>query len=218
MGQLFTPKANVLMRGGVLLVVLLIGAVGLAGIGYERSSYATGQGVVVDQPVPFSHAHHVGGLGIDCRYCHSTVENSAFAGVPSTDTCMNCHWQIWTQADLLEPVRESWRTDQPIAWNRVHDLPDFVFFNHSVHIRAGVGCVTCHGRVDRMPLMYKAEPMTMRWCLDCHRDPAPRLRPREQVFNMRWRPPDDRRALGARLMARYGIDTARLTDCTTCHR
>lgn len=184
-----------------------------------RSSYATGQHVVKEQPVPFSHEHHVQGLGIDCRYCHTSVESSSFAGIPPTETCMNCHRQIWTNADLLEPVRASYRDNVPLQWTRVHDLPDFVYFNHAVHVAKGIGCATCHGRVDRMPLMFQNASLQMEWCLSCHRDPAKFVRPRGEVFNMTWEPPADPReakAQQARLVKEYDIHS--LTSCSTCHR
>ena len=146
-------------------------------------------GVRRPQPVPFSHQHHVAGLGIDCRYCHTSVETSSFAGIPPTKTCMNCHAQIWTNAALLEPVRESYKTGKSLVWTRVNDLPDFAYFNHSIHINKGVGCNTCHGPVDRMPLMYNQASLQMEWCLECHRAPEKNLRPRDQVFNMRYEQP-----------------------------
>jgi hypothetical protein len=184
-----------------------------------RSSYATGQGIVLKQPIPFSHEHHVTGLGIDCRYCHSSVEVSGFAGMPPTETCMNCHRQIWTNANMLEPVRSSFATGVPIQWQRVHDLPDFVYFNHSVHVAKGIGCVSCHGRVNRMPLMFQQASLQMEWCLSCHRDPGKYVRPKEEVFNLDWQPPSDpqqARALRARLVKDYRIQS--LTSCSTCHR
>jgi len=184
-----------------------------------RSSYATGQYVVKKQPVPFSHEHHVSGLGIDCRYCHTSVEKSAFAGIPPTETCMNCHRQIWTNADLLEPIRASYRDNVPVRWTRIHDLPDFVYFNHSVHVAKGIGCVTCHGQVDRMQLMFQNASLQMEWCVDCHRDPVKNVRPREEVFNLEWQPPADpeqARALQARLAKEYNVRS--LTSCSTCHR
>jgi hypothetical protein len=186
---------------------------------YARSSYATDAGVARVQPIPFSHEHHVGGLGIDCRYCHTTVEISSFAGMPSTKTCMNCHSQIWVGSAMLEPIRESYRTGRSIQWERVYNLPGFVFFDHSIHIRKGIGCVSCHGRIDQMPFTYQAQPLLMDWCLDCHRQPERHLRPREEVFNLKWRPPDDWRALGRDLMERYKIrDAETLTSCSVCHR
>jgi hypothetical protein len=169
--------------------------------------------------VPFSHEHHVGGLGIDCRYCHTSVEVSSFAGLPSTATCMNCHSQIWSGSDVLKPVRDSYQSGVPIRWTRVHNLPDFVYFDHSIHVNKGVGCATCHGRVDRMPLMWQDQTLQMEWCLDCHRGPEQFLRPREQIFNMDWRPETDQRSLGLRLIKQYNIQSAPvLTSCSTCHR
>jgi hypothetical protein len=184
-----------------------------------RSSYVTGQGVIRDQPVPFSHQHHVAGLGIDCRYCHTSVERSSFAGIPPTETCMNCHRQIWTNAEILEPVRSSYADDTAIEWVRLNDLPDFVYFNHSIHVAKGVACVTCHGPVDRMPLMFQHASLQMEWCLSCHRDPGPNIRPREEVFNMNWQPPADpaqAQALQAKLLKDYNVQS--LTSCSTCHR
>jgi hypothetical protein len=158
-------------------------------------------------------------MGIDCRYCHTSVEESAFANIPPTKTCMNCHSQIWTSAPILEPVRASFQNNTPLQWTRVHDLPDFVYFNHSIHVKQGVGCATCHGPVDRMPLVYQQAPLTMMWCLDCHRDPAKYVRPRDQVFNMAWQPPADDPELGARLVREYQIGSVeQLTSCSTCHR
>jgi hypothetical protein len=168
--------------------------------------------------VPFSHKHHVTGMGIDCRYCHTTVETSAFAGIPPTETCMTCHSQIWTEAPILEPVRASYRDNTPIEWNRVHDLPDFVYFNHSIHISQGIGCQTCHGQVDQMPLTWKVNSLNMEWCLECHRDPAQFIRPRDQVFNMSYEPPADQETLGQRLVAEYEVETRQLTNCSICHR
>jgi cytochrome c7-like protein len=184
-----------------------------------RSSYVTGQGVVKKQPVPFSHQHHVAGLGIDCRYCHTSVERSAFAGIPPTETCMNCHRQIWTNADLLEPIRASYRDNVPVKWTRINDLPDFVYFNHSVHIAKGMGCVTCHGKVNQMQLTFQEAPLQMEWCLSCHRDPGKNIRPRAEVFNLDWQPPADPRqaqAMQARLLKEYNVKS--LTSCSTCHR
>jgi Cytochrome c7 and related cytochrome c len=183
-----------------------------------RSDYYTGVGMPHRQEVPFSHQHHVGGLGIDCRYCHDLVETAATAGIPPTYTCMTCHAQIWTGAPMLAPVRQSLADGTPLRWRRIHDLPDYVYFDHSIHVAKGVGCVTCHGRVDEMRLTAKHVPLTMAWCLDCHRDPAPNLRPRERVFDLTWRPAGDARAEGERLMRAYGVRTAGLTDCSTCHR
>jgi Cytochrome c7 and related cytochrome c len=201
----------------VLGAMSILGAVLIAS-GIVRSDYITRVGVAPMQPVPFSHEHHVGGLGIDCRYCHTSVEVAGNAGLPPTHTCMTCHSHIWTGAPMLAPVRQSLATDTSIRWRRVAAVPDFVYFDHHVHIAKGVGCVTCHGRVDRMPLTARAEPFQMQWCLDCHRDPAPNLRPYEHVFDLQWSPEGDPRAWGEKLMAEHHIETAHLTDCYTCHR
>jgi hypothetical protein len=218
MGQIFHPSTNTFAKvtifGGVVFLAILA-AVGLA---LARSDYVTGAGVIQPQPVQFSHEHHVSGLGIDCRYCHTTVEKSSFAGLPSTHTCMSCHSQIWNDSPKLEPVRESYSTGQPIALTRVNDLPDFVYFNHSIHVNKGVGCTECHGQVDKMPLMWQAAPLTMEWCLNCHRQPQQALRPVDQVFNMDYVHPANQEALGKQLVEEYHIPTQRLTDCYTCHR
>lgn len=218
MAQVFRPAANTI----ALLVIASLGAapVLLAGLGYSlmKSPYVTDQSVTREQPVPFSHAHHVGGLGLDCRYCHTSVTTARFAGIPPTETCMTCHSQLWTNAAMLAPVRESLATNTPIHWQRVHVLPDYVYFDHSIHIAKGVGCSTCHGAVDRMPLMRQAAPLTMGWCLDCHRHPEKAIRPLDKVFDMKWTPPKNQLAEGRRLMREYHIDTAHLTDCTKCHR
>jgi len=176
----------------------------------------TGVGVPVEQPVPFSHKHHVGDDGLDCRYCHTSVEQSPFAGIPPTKTCMNCHAQLWTEAPILEPVRESFRIGKPLQWVRIHRLADFVYFDHSIHVRKGIGCSTCHGRVDQMPLTWRENTLFMEWCLECHRNPERFVRPREQVFSMDWEPPKDQLALGAKLVKEYKIQS--MTSCSTCHR
>jgi hypothetical protein len=181
-----------------------------------RSPYVTAASTAYLQPVPFSHQHHVGKLGIDCRYCHTSVEDSSFAGLPPTKTCMNCHSQIWVGSEMLQPVRESYRTGESIEWQRVHNLPQFVYFDHSIHIHKGVGCVTCHGRVDEMPLMWQQESLQMDWCLQCHREPERFVRPRDQVFNMTWTPPGEQLELGQKLVNEYQIQ--KLTSCSTCHR
>ncbi len=184
-----------------------------------RSPYVNGAGVTKQQPVPFSHKHHVKGLGIDCRHCHTSVEESAFAGLPATKTCYTCHSQVWGDAPMLEPIRDSFRDDRSIEWTRVHDLPDFAYFNHSIHVAKGVGCVSCHGQVDEMPLIRQQNSLQMEWCLDCHRHPAENIRPKEEVFNMNWQPPEDpeeRVLLAQQLVAEYGV--RRVTDCSACHR
>jgi hypothetical protein len=214
--QVFGPRATSFARftlGGSLLgVALLFGALAL----YARSPYVTEVGHPVDQPIPFSHKHHVADDGIDCRYCHTTVETGAFAGMPATQTCMNCHSQVWAQSPVLEPVRQSFLSGQPIEWNRVTNLPGFVYFDHSIHVQKGVGCSTCHGPVDQMPLTYKAESFQMSFCLNCHQDPGKYLRPREQVFNMAWQPPANQTELGRELVAAYHVQSQ--ISCSTCHR
>ena len=186
---------------------------------YTRSSYGTGIGVVRVQPVPFSHQHHAGDLGIDFRYCHTTVETSSHAGLPATQTCMNCHSQMWVGSDVLEPVRASFGTDQSLKWHRIYNLPGFVYFDHSIHIHKGIGCSSCHGRIDNMPLTFQVPSLLMEWCLDCHRNPERHLRPVEQVFNMKYEPPPNQEELGSALARKYEIhDSHYLTSCTVCHR
>jgi hypothetical protein len=212
----FHPRANTILRL-ILFGSLAVAAFAIwAGAMIVESPYETRQNVPREQPVPFSHEHHAGGLGLDCRYCHQTVETSAFAGIPATKVCMNCHSEMWAVAPALEPVRESYRTGKSIQWTRVHDLPQFVYFNHSVHVHEGIGCSECHGRVDRMPLTWQAQPLTMGWCLDCHRNPELHVRPRDQVFNMDYSAPTDQAALGRKLVNEYHIRS--LTTCSTCHR
>jgi hypothetical protein len=216
MSQIFHHSTNTLSRlsifGGIFVIAFLV----WAWAELNASTYATRAKVPVEQPVPFSHEHHVGGLGIDCRYCHTTVENSSFANIPPTKTCMNCHSQIWSTAPMLEPVRESFRTDKSIRWIRVHDLPDYVYFNHSIHVAKGVGCTTCHGQVNKMPLMWQESSLQMSWCLDCHRHPERFVRPQSEVFSVTYVPPTDQLALGRKLVKEYHIQS--LTSCSTCHR
>ncbi len=218
MTQLFKQRDNAASRliigMGVFILIAILVALGVD----ARSTYATKVGEAPEQPVPFSHEHHAGQLGIQCAYCHTSVEKSAFAGIPPTHTCMSCHSQLWTNADMLAPVRNSLEQNTPLQWARVHNLPDYVFFNHSIHVNKGVGCETCHGRVDRMPLTYKAEPLTMSWCLDCHRNPAPQLRPLDAIYTMGWQPPPDHEHMGADLMKEYAINVPLLHHCSTCHR
>jgi hypothetical protein len=217
MAQVFHPSANTVARATIVVAIFLAGGVGWAFLGpFNRSSYLSGVDVPRDQPVPFSHKHHVAGLGIDCRYCHTTVETAAFAGIPATETCMSCHLQIWTGAEMLEPVRASFRSGKSLEWTRVHDLPGFVYFDHSIHVNKGVGCASCHGRVDLMPLTRQVNTLYMEWCLECHRQPEKFVRPRDKVFQMDYAPPADQLALGRKLVAEYKIQ--KLTDCWTCHR
>ena len=216
MPQIFHRSTNTISRFSIFGVLfLLVGSLWLVAA-INRSAYITEQDVVREQPVPFSHEHHVGGLGIDCRYCHTSVETAAFAGIPPTATCMNCHSQIWSNAPILEPVRASFRDDRPLRWVRVHDLPDFVYFNHSIHVKKGMGCETCHGRVDQMPLMRQVQSLQMEWCLDCHRNPEKYVRPRSEVFTMNYRPAVPQSVQGPMLVKEYGIKGN--TSCSTCHR
>lgn len=216
MAQVFHRSTNTISRVSIFgaLFALAGGVWAIAAV--NRSSYVTLAGVAREQPVPFSHRHHAGELGIDCRYCHNSVETAAYANIPPTQTCMNCHVQIWADSALLAPVRESWRTNTSIEWIKVHDLPDFVYFDHSIHVHKGIGCVSCHGRVDQMNLTAQASALTMEWCLGCHRNPQPFIRPREQVFNMAWPPPADAAALSAALMVKHRVEGR--DDCSTCHR
>ncbi len=217
MPQIFKSSANSFARTSVVIAVLTLG--GLGGALFELiadSRYSTRQGDAREQPIPFSHTHHVGSMGIECRYCHTGVENSQHAMVPPTKTCMNCHSQIWINSPTLEPVRESYRTNQSIKWTKVHDLPDYVFFNHSIHVNKGVGCETCHGRVDKMPLMYQGPSMQMQWCLECHRNPEKFVRPREFVTKMGYEPEEPQETLGPKLVKEYNIQ--KLETCWTCHR
>ena len=216
MSQIFHPSTNTISRVTIFGAVFLVAALLWVMVAWQRSPYTTQAGVPREQPIPFSHTHHVGDVGLDCRYCHTSVETSPFAGIPPTQTCMNCHSRLWSDSPTLEPVRESYRSGKPIVWTRVHDLAGFVYFDHSVHIAKGVGCVTCHGRVDRMALVWKSASLQMEWCLDCHRRPQDFLRPREEVYSMDWQPPEDQGALGLRLMDEYKVHTR--TDCSTCHR
>lgn len=217
--QLFTPTHNVLSRLSLLLFVA--GAAGFLGFLdiLHRSPYVRYTKIRREQPVPFSHKHH-SNLGIDCRYCHTSVEKSSFANVPPTQTCMNCHNIMWKESDMLEPVRDSWATGESLEWTRVHDLPDFVYFNHSAHVNNGIGCSTCHGRVDQMPLMYREKPLYMKWCLECHRDPSQFVRPEDKIFDMAFDPTTQSQEVRDALVEEYQIETHnhRLTNCAICHR
>ena len=224
MAQLFRPGADTVARVVMLaLVILPIAGVALA-YGVRVSPYWTDQNQVIDEPVPFSHKHHVGDLGLDCRFCHTGVEKAAYAGVPSTQTCMTCHSQIWTNAAMLAPVRESFADRTPIRWVRVHRLAQYVYFDHSIHVAKGVGCSECHGAMHEMPLTRQATPMTMGWCLDCHTDPGPHLRPQSAIYDTAWTPAShdplggDVRARAKKYVAEYHIEAKHLTDCTVCHR
>ena len=216
MSQVFPKSANAWSKGSIIAIVALVVLLGSIVMALQRSDFVTSANRFVEQPVQFSHQHHNGGIGIDCRYCHTSVEVSPSAGIPPTKTCINCHSQIWNTSPYLEPVRASFRDDKPLRWTRVHDLPDFVYFNHSIHVRKGVGCETCHGRVDHMPLMIQKQSLQMEWCLDCHRHPEQYVRPREAVFQMDYEAPANQAELGARLVKEYDIHS--LTNCSVCHR
>ena len=216
MPQIFRKSANTLSKVSIFGLLSLVSDLILLALVVARSSYVTRQEIFVEQPLQFSHMHHVTDDGIDCRYCHTSVETSSFAGIPPTKTCMNCHSVLFANAAFLEPVRASFRDNRPLHWVRVHDLPDFVYFNHSIHIKKGVGCETCHGRIDQMPLTYQQNSLLMEWCVDCHRNPAPNLRPRDQITTMGYRPAKDQAELGPELMKAYNVHPS--ISCSTCHR
>jgi hypothetical protein len=219
MAQIFHHSTNFISRFSVFSSLFLAGLALTGVLLAARSPYLTNQNVTREQPVQFSHKHHVGDDGIDCRYCHTGVEVSATAGVPPTKTCMNCHSVLFNTSGYLEPVRASYRDDKSIEWVRVHRLADYVYFNHSIHVNKGVGCSSCHGQINQMPLVFQASTLQMEWCLDCHRNPESVLRPRDQVFNMNWKAPADQLEAGKKLAAEYKIrTTSELTSCSTCHR
>ncbi len=220
MAQFFRKSANNIARISMVAVVLIGGLVFGAYTQIARSSYITGRYLERQQPVQFSHKHHVGDDGIDCRYCHSTVETTASAGMPPTQTCMNCHSQLWADSPYLEPVRASYRENKPLEWRRVHDLPEFVYFNHSIHVNKGVGCASCHGNVANMPSVYQENTLQMEWCLSCHRNPAPNIRPKAEIFNTAWNPDDITPEQSKEVEQKISVlrSTAMLTSCSTCHR
>lgn len=218
MPQVFHRSSNTLARLSIVTGAALVVSSVLIASNLSRSPYVTKEGAPVDQPVPFSHKHHVKELGIDCRYCHNTVDKSAVASVPPTHTCMSCHSQVWTNSPLLEPIRQSYLSGTPVKWNKVYDLPDFVYFNHSIHIQKGIGCDTCHGPVHEMNITYKAQPLSMSWCLECHRQPEKFIRPKEEVFNYEYKQPANQMEIGQKLVKEYGIRKEQLTDCWICHR
>jgi len=220
MPQVFHRSTNTISRVSIFGAVFIAGGLLWLLLEINRSPYVTQAFVTKDQPVQFSHKHHVGDDGIDCRYCHTTVETAASAGIPPTKTCMNCHSQLFANSQYLEPVRESWRTGTPLRWTRVHDLPDFVYFNHSIHVNKGVGCSTCHGRIDHMPQTWQVAPLQMEWCIACHRNPENFVRPRDKVFEMEWpRPEFDQAVEGPKLVQEFKIQSVNvMTSCSTCHR
>jgi hypothetical protein len=231
--QVFPKSMNSVARIMVLGLPLAMAGTGVAIGAFYRSDYTTGRNEIVEQPVPFSHLHHVSQLGIDCRYCHTGVETSAYAMIPPTKTCMNCHMQMWAGTDMLEPVRSSFNSNVPIQWNKVHNTPHYTYFNHSIHISKGVGCYACHGRIDQMPLVFQSKTLLMEWCLDCHRAPENHLRPKEEVFNLAYSrdqlgidpetgkayPKSSQAELGRYLKDQYHVrDATTLTNCSICHR
>lgn len=218
MAQIFPVSMNAVARGTLFGAVFIAAFAGYAYYELQASDYITNVAVAREQPVEFSHEHHVRGLGIDCRYCHTTAETSSFAGIPATHTCMTCHSQIWNTSPMLKPVRDSWATNRSLPWTRVHNLPEYAYFDHSVHVNKGVGCSTCHGEVDRMPLTWKANTLQMGWCLECHRNPEKFLRPVEEIYNMRWKAPANQLELGRQLVEKYHVKTEQMTNCSVCHR
>jgi hypothetical protein len=219
MGQIFPDNANRLAWLSVFAGLLLVAELVLILAVYFRSNYFRQINVAIEQPVAFSHQLHNGVLGIDCRYCHVSVNQSYFANIPATETCMTCHSQIKTYSPKIAPVVESYATGKPIKWNKVHRIPDFVYFNHSIHVNKGVGCSTCHGQVNEMPVVWQQQAMFMGWCLNCHRNPEQYVRPRDEVYNMEYVAPANQAALGRQLVAEYGIMPAsQLTNCWVCHR
>jgi hypothetical protein len=216
MASVFPPWANTAFRVAVGAAALGAAGAVAAPMIWVRTPWARGQWEVADQPVEFDHRHHNRDDGMDCRYCHNTVDRAATAGIPSTDKCMGCHNQIWSQSPMLEVVRRSYFSGAPIPWNRVHQVPGFAYFNHAIHVSKGFGCSTCHGRVDRMPAVFQVASLTMGWCLDCHRNPEQYIRPIGEVTNMAWSAGDQQSALGQRLVGELGI--RKLTGCSTCHR
>lgn len=219
MAQIFHRSTNTLSRLSIYGAVIIIAGLAAAAYFVNQAAYFTEVNVARDQPVPFSHKHHAGELGIDCRYCHTSVEESSFGGIPPTQTCMTCHSQIWVNSPMLEPVRASTRTDRSLEWTRVNAVPDFVYFNHSIHVNKGIGCTTCHGPIGEMPLTWRAHTLYMRWCLDCHNHPERYVRRRQDVFKALYTPPPDQLTLGRKLVKEYKIQNVSvLTDCYTCHR
>ena len=220
MAQVFSRSANNIAKISLVIAVILGGTAFYVYTQVSRSSYITGQYLEKQQPVQFSHKHHVGDDGIDCRYCHTTVETSASASMPPTQTCMNCHSQLWADSPYLEPIRESYRDNKPIEWERVHDLPEYVYFNHSIHVAKGVGCASCHGDIANMPAVYQQNTLQMEWCLSCHRNPAPEIRPKAEIFNTLWDKrnitPEQQQEVDAKIKNLRSREM--LTSCSTCHR
>jgi Cytochrome c7 and related cytochrome c len=219
MAQLFHSSANYIAKASLVGAVILAAVGGFVYTIVARSSYLTGRYIERQQPVQFSHKHHTGDDGIDCRYCHTSVETAASAGMPPTQTCMNCHSQLWADSPYLEPIRESYRENKPIEWVRVHDLPEYAYFNHSIHVNKGVGCNTCHGDIANMASVYQENTLQMEWCLSCHKDPTPNLRPKSEIFNTKFDPASQTIEEREKLREQYKIRSRDLmTSCSTCHR
>lgn len=218
MAQIFHPSMRVISRASILVTLIILAVVAIVSAELYRSGYTTDVHVPREQPIPFSHEHHVNGLGIQCGYCHTTAERTSFAGIPHTHTCMTCHSQIWSTSPMLQPVRSSYQTQKPLEWVRVHDLPDFAYFNHSIHVNKGIACETCHGRVDLMPLTWRENTLHMSWCLDCHRAPEKYIRPKSEVYTMGYEPSEDQLIVGAKLVEEYSVKVKQLSDCSICHR
>ncbi|NNE98032.1 MAG: cytochrome c3 family protein [Pyrinomonadaceae bacterium] len=220
MAQLFHRGANNIAKASLVLAVVLGGLAFFAYTYIARSSYLTGRYVEKQQPVQFSHRHHVGDDGIDCRYCHTSVETAASAGIPPTQTCMNCHGELYADQEYLEPIRASFRDNKPIKWERVHDLPGFAYFNHSIHVAKGVGCASCHGDVANMAAVYQENTLQMEWCLSCHRDPKPNIRPKSEIYNTSWDSkditPEQQKEVDEKISKLRSKEL--LTSCSTCHR
>ncbi len=219
MAQVFHRGANNIAKASIVVAIVLAGVAFYAYTQIARSSYLTGRYLEKQQPVQFSHKHHVGDDGIDCRYCHTSVETAASAGFPPTQTCMNCHNQLYADQEYLEPIRASYRDNKPIKWERVHDLPGYAYFNHSIHVAKGVGCSTCHGEIDNMPAVYQENTLQMEWCLSCHRNPEDKIRPKSEIFNMQWEDSNLTADERTKLKTDYKIRSVQLlTSCSTCHR
>lgn len=217
MSSIYSPWANSAFWLLTLLLVLVVAGTPISLMIYMRTPYVTDVHKAVEQPIPFDHRHHVLDDGIDCLFCHYLADRSPWAGVPPTELCMGCHGQIWHDAPLLDPLRKSFFRDQPIAWNRVNGVPDFVFFNHQIHVHRGIGCSSCHGGIDEMPAVFPTQTMQMKWCLDCHREPEKFLRPLDRITDMDWHPsPREQRRIGLELKEQLGISPP--TTCTACHR
>lgn len=213
MAQIFPKWANEI-PGRILLGLIIFATAAVAGVWYYFSPEYTDVGYAPEQPVAYSHELHVSELGLDCQYCHTEVGESKQANVPPTQTCMNCHQQIATDSEDIQTVQESWETGEPIEWVRVHNLPDHAYFNHAAHVNVGVGCESCHGRVDKMEVVSQTEPLSMSWCLDCHRNPEQYVRPADEVTTMGY-DPEDQVEMGRDLVAKHNINPP--TYCQSCH-